>query len=258
MKRILCLLSAIGAIALTGSAVHAADLGMRPYAPPPPPPAYSWTGFYFGANGGFGGDRYEYPFSVGAIPALALGPVSGTSTLNSSGFFGGAQLGYNWQFAPAWVVGVESDFDLADIQGMAITNTTSPAASGSLGTRLDWFGTVRGRVGVLVTPSALLYATGGWAYGHTTSMANASALGLSVGASVGQDQNGWTVGGGLEYALNQWISFKTEYLFVNLGSNTVASGVSAGVPFSLSEKTTVHTVKAGLNLKLGSWGTWGL
>jgi outer membrane immunogenic protein len=245
------LLTTVAAIALTSSAVRAADLGIRRYAPPPLP-LNSWTGFYFGVNGGFGGDRYEYPFSVGAIPALGLGPVSGTSTLNSSGFFGGVQAGYNWQFAPAWVAGVETDFDLADVEGKATTNTTSPTASGSIGTRLDWFGTVRGRVGFLVTPSALVYATGGWAYGHTTSSANAAALGLSVGASVGKNQNGWAAGGGLEYALNQRLSFKTEYLFVDLGSSTIASGVSAGVPFTLGEKTTAHTVKAGLNLKLGS------
>ncbi len=179
--------------------------------------------------------------------------------MNSSRFFGGGQLGYNWQFAPAWVVGVESDFDLADIQGMASTATTSPTASGNLGSRLDWFGTVRGRAGYLVTPNALLYATGGWAYGHTTSTANAAALGLSVGSSVGNDLNGWTVGGGLEYAMNPWLSFKTEYLYLDLGTTTVASGAAAGVPFSISEKTTVHTVKAGLNFKLGSFGSgWGL
>ena len=64
---------------------------------------------------------------------------------------------------------------------------------------------------------------------------------------------------GLEYALNPRVSFKTEYLFVNLGSATLANGISGGVPFSLSEKTTVHTVKVGLNFKLGSWDSgWGL
>jgi outer membrane immunogenic protein len=257
VKRGLSLLTTIAVMALTTSAVHAADLGMRPYAPPPPAlPVSNWTGFYFGVNGGFGGDRYQYPFSVGAIPALGLGPVSGTSTLNSSGGFGGAQAGYNWQFAPAWVAGVEADFDGADIQGMATTTTTSPTASGNIGTKLDWFGTVRGRVGYLVTPSALLYATGGWVYGHTTSTASAAALGLAISSSVGRDQNGWTAGGGLEYAVNQWLSFKTEYLFIDLGSANIASGVSGGVPFSLNEKTTVHTVKAGLNFKLtgGHWG----
>ena len=178
--------------------------------------------------------------------------------LNSSGFFGGGQIGYNWQFAPAWVAGIEGDIDDADIQGIA--STSGSGLSSSIGTRLDWFGTVRGRVGYLITPTALFYGTGGWAYGHVTSSASISASGLGAGASVGSTQtSGWTAGAGLEYALSPQVSFKTEYLFVNLGSATLANGVSGGVPFSLSEKTTVHTVKVGLNFKLGSWGSgWGL
>jgi outer membrane immunogenic protein len=250
MKRILCLLATAAAIALTSTAVHAADLAAKAYMPPPPPPAPTWTGFYLGLNGGFGGDVNKYPFTVGG--------VSGTSTLNSSGFFGGGQVGYNWQFAPAWVAGFEADLDDADIRGLA--QTSVPGASGSVGTRLDWFGTVRGRVGYLITPNALFYGTGGFAYGHATSTATATATGLaSSSASVGKDMNGWAAGAGLEYALTNWLTFKTEYMFVDLGSATLTSGISGGVPFSLSEKTTVHTVKAGINVKFGNWGGgWGL
>jgi outer membrane immunogenic protein len=251
MKRILCLLATTAAIALTSTAVHAADMAMKAYAPAPMAPPPSWTGFYLGLNGGFGGDRNTYSFSAGG--------VSGTSTLNSSGFFGGAQAGYNWQFAPAWVAGVEADIDDADIQGYA--STSGGGAAGNVGTRLSWFGTVRGRVGYLITPNALFYGTGGWAYGHVTSSAAASGGGLVAGASVGNTQTGgWTAGAGLEYAFNPSISFKTEYLFVNLGSANLANGISGGVPFSLSEKTTVHTVKAGVNFKFNSWGGngWGL
>ena len=108
-------------------------------------------------NGGFGGDQFQYPFTVGSIPALGFGATTGTSALNSSGFFGGAQIGYNWQFAPAWVAGVEADFDGADIEGKA--TTTANTFSGNVGSTFDWFGTVRARVGYLVTPTALLYAT---------------------------------------------------------------------------------------------------
>jgi outer membrane immunogenic protein len=184
MKLLPLSLSVVVAIAVGRAATHAADLGVRPaYSPPPPlPPAYSWTGFYLGANGGFGGDKFQYPFSIGGpIPALGIpAATSGTSTLNSSGFFGGGQAGFNWQAGSAWVLGVESDFDGADIEGKAATSAT--LFSGSVGTKLDWFGTVRGRVGFLVTPSALLYGTGGWAYGHTTNSANAAAFGLAVPA----------------------------------------------------------------------------
>jgi len=171
--------------------------------------------------------------------------------LTSSGFFGGGQAGFNWQAAPTWVLGVEGDFDAANIEGKA--NTSATLFSGSVGTTLDWFGTVRGRVGFLVTPSALFYGTGGWAYGRTTSSANAAGLGLAATGSVGHEKNGWTAGGGLEYAFNQWLSFKTEYLFLDLGTDSLVNGTVAGVPFSVSEKTTVHTVKAGINVRFGGW-----
>ncbi len=250
MKPIRCLLSAIGAVVLLGSTAYAADLGARPVYMPPPqppePPVYSWTGFYFGANGGFGGNRYEYP--------TAVGPVSGTAKLNSSGFFGGAQVGFNWQVLPAWVVGVESDFDAADIEGMA--NASTGFAAASAGTKLDWFGTVRGRAGVLITPQTLLYATGGWAYGHTTTSANASLTGVaSANISIGTFRNGWTAGAGVEYALNPWLSFKTEYLYLDLGTADLVNTTVAGVPFVLNEKATVNTLKVGFNLKFGGLGS---
>ena len=66
MKRILCLLATTAAIALTSTAVHAADMAVKAYAAPLPPPP-SWTGFYLGLNGGFGGDRNQYPFTVGGV-----------------------------------------------------------------------------------------------------------------------------------------------------------------------------------------------
>ncbi len=253
MKRALCSLAMIGALAF-GASAHAADLDGRPMpsAPAPLAPAYSWTGFYIGGNGGFGGDQFSYPFTIGAIPALGLGATTGTSTLKSSGFFGGGQAGFNWQVTPAWVLGFETDFQASDIQSTATTTTNT--FTGSLGTKLDWFGTARGRAGFLVTPQFMLYGTGGWAYGHTTSSANAAAFGLAAIASSGHNKSGWTAGGGLEYAVTPWLSVKTEYLYLDLGTDIIASGTAAGVPFSLSEKTTAHTVKVGVNVKLGDWG----
>jgi outer membrane immunogenic protein len=246
MKWTLVSLAAVGAVVLGVSTAQAADLAPMPMykAPMLPPPAYSWTGFYVGANGGFGGNKFDYP--------VTAGPASGTASLNSSGFFGGGQIGYNWQLSPLWVVGLETDFDEADIEGKATASTALGGASA--GSKIDWFGTVRGRAGALVTPNTLLYATGGWAYGHTTTSASAALLGVGAATSIGSNQNGWAVGGGLEYAFNSWLSFKTEYLYVDLGTSTLVSGAAGAVPFSLSEKATAHTVKAGINIKLGDLG----
>ena len=239
-KRILSV--AICTLAFGVPAAYAADLAPPPVykAPPLLPPAYSWSGFYVGANGGFGGNNVTYSSAIAGIPESA--------SLNSSGFLGGGQVGFNWQLAPMWVIGAETDFDATDISSNA--TATVPFATASAGTKIDWFGTVRGRAGVLVTPTALLYATGGWAYGHTTSSATATALGFTESVSSGNMQNGWTAGGGLEYAINPWLSLKTEYLYVNLGSANL-SGTEDGVPLTLTEKTAFHTVKAGLNFKFG-------
>jgi outer membrane immunogenic protein len=236
----------IGALALSASAVYGADMGPPPVykAPPPLLPPYTWTGFYIGANGGFGGNNVNYSATVAGFPANA--------TLNSSGFLGGGQAGFNWQVSPLWVIGVETDFDGTDISSNA--SATGPFATATAGTKVDWFGTVRGRAGFLVAPNVLLYGTGGWAYGHTTSSASAVLLGAGAGVSSSSTQNGWTAGGGLEYAFNPWLSFKTEYRYVDLGTANLASGAVGPVVFSVNEKTTFHTVTAGLNFKFGAWG----
>jgi outer membrane immunogenic protein len=236
----------IGALALSASAVYGADMAPPPLykALPPLPPPYFWTGFYIGANGGFGGNNVNYSATVAGFPANA--------TLNSSGFLGGGQAGFNWQVSPLWVIGVETDFDGTDISSNA--SATGPFATATAGTKVDWFGTVRGRAGFLVTPNVLLYGTGGWAYGHTTSSASAALLGAGAGVSSSSTQNGWTAGGGLEYAFNPWLSFKTEYRYVDLGTANLASGAVGPVVFSVNEKTTFHTVTAGLNFKFGAWG----
>jgi outer membrane immunogenic protein len=243
MKQLL--FAAIGIVVFGASAACAADMGPPVYKAPypvPPPPLYSWTGFYVGANGGFGGNNVNYSSTIAG--------VTGNTSLNSSGFLGGGQAGFNWQVAPSWVIGVETDFDGTNISSNASAST--PFASANAGTKTDWFGTVRGRAGFLVTPVALLYGTGGWAYGHTTSSATATAFGFTESVSSANMQNGWTAGGGLEYAINPWLSLKTEYLYVNLGSANL-SGVEDGVPITVTEKTAFHTVKAGLNFKFGGW-----
>lgn len=192
-----------------------------------------WTGLYVGANGGVGGNKVDYPFNIGGYMPSA--------SLTSSGGFGGAQIGYNYQFAPAWVVGAEADIDGSNIEGLL----KASALGGSLavGTKLDWFGSVRGRVGYLLTPSALLYGTGGWAFGHTTSSITLDPIGS---ISRGHDKSGWTVGAGLEYALTPHLSAKAEYLYQDLGTDVIGSIPSTA---SLSETTTVNIVKAGLNYR---------
>ena len=109
--------------------------------------------------------------------------------------------------------------------------------------KLPWFGTVRGRLGYSAGDS-LFYVTGGYAYGSVKTQI--SALGAT--ARTEKTQDGYAVGGGIETPFKllglfgpQWTS-KTEYLYVDLGSNTeTVSGVTA------STKVTEHIFRTGLN-----------
>jgi outer membrane immunogenic protein len=131
----------IAAAMLTGGLIgtgSAADLPARPVLKAAPVPVWSWTGFYIGIHAGFGGNKYEYPFDAPIVP------TSGSLSVTSSGGFGGGQIGYNWQTSN-WVFGIEADIAWASIEGQITASATGVAASA--GTKLEWFGTVRGRLG---------------------------------------------------------------------------------------------------------------
>ena len=223
----------------------AADLGVRrPVQTFAPTPASSWTGFYAGANAGFGGDKFEYPATIGGTSASA--------NLTSSGGFAGGQIGYNWQYDPEWLIGVETDLQGSGIEGTL--GLSSPAVgSASVSSKLNYFGTVRGRWGWIATPNLLLYGTGGFAYGRTTSSVSASALGFTASADVHNNRTGWTAGAGAEYAITPALSLKTEYLYVDLGTENVVNATLLGVPTRIDETATFHTIKAGLNYRFGTF-----
>ena len=158
-----------------------------PVAPAPPP--YSWTGFYAGINGGYGWGRTST--SIAALdPASAqfingnlsqnFAPNQFETTLHQRGGIVGGQIGYNWQFSPRWVAGIETDLQYAHVDGSdskilylipTFFGTNFPFVLNSERT-LQWFGTLRGRIGYLATPDLLLYATAGLAYGKTSAGAN--------------------------------------------------------------------------------------
>jgi outer membrane immunogenic protein len=216
------------AACLSVLSASAADLPSRKEPPPvyyPPPPIFTWTGIYAGLNLGGGWlDRYDY--------GHWLAPSSAS---NSGGVVGGAQIGYNYQFTPLFVAGLEADFQGSGVggggnQGWGATRS------------VDWFGTVRGRAGVsMLNAQLLLYGTAGFAYGDLR--LNYGWLGSQ--ARVG---TGWTAGGGLEYAfLPNW-SAKVEYLYTNIGANYDSIYVA---PFIVESQQRAHlnTVRAGVNYR---------
>ena len=177
MIRTLLLSTAISLVAIGGA--FAADLpntkGEPVYAPPPPPPP-TWTGFYIGVNGGYGGDRFVYPLD-GALTYEGVTELGGNGNANitSSGFLAGGQIGYNYQFQNSnFVLGGEADIDWTSIRGQLGASVTANAAngdsltaSGYAGSHLEYLGTARVRLGYAFG-NLLPYITGGFAYGQTS------------------------------------------------------------------------------------------
>ncbi|MFG1477927.1 outer membrane protein [Xanthobacter sp. V4C-4] len=225
MKRFLLASVALAAFVAPAAA---ADLATKYPVKAIAAPVFSWTGFYIGANAGYGGDKFNYDLYALTVPVAS-------ASITSSGWFVGGQLGYNYQFANNVVVGLETDIQWSDISG---TVTIGPVSAGST---VDYFGTIRGRLGYALD-RFLPYITGGAAYGRTSTDVN------YLVASVGKATTswGWTIGGGVEYAItNNW-TFKTEYLYVDLGS---ANNIGSIGGISLDNDTKFHTVKAGVNYK---------
>src|SRR2546430_7043982 len=169
MKRILA--TVILTTALTAPGL-AADLAARTYTKTPAlAPISNWSGLYLGGNLGYGWGDGNTDFSFLPSP-LEFGRNNTTLGVRSTGVTGGAQLGYNWQIG-SLVTGLEADIQGSDIKGSARATPTfagsadlDPDGLLSSEQKLSWFGTVRGRLGVTVTPDLLLYGTGGLTYGH--------------------------------------------------------------------------------------------
>jgi outer membrane immunogenic protein len=225
MKKVFATLVAAGTLIAAQSAA-AADLSVAPLYKAPPPqvsPAYNWTGFYLGANGGGGWGRSWWQ--------------SQSTAIDLSGVQLGGTAGYNWQFGNA-VLGLEADIDWSNLKGSSGT-TPCPGCS----TSDSWLSTVRGRAGYAFG-SVLPYLTGGLAVGDI----RASAPGFA-GAST--TNAGWTLGGGIEVALPGNWSAKAEYLHADLGK----FNCGAGCGISPTNNVSMHddVVRAGLNYHFG-WG----
>ena len=219
-------------LTLNAGSAFAADLSIRKEPPAPPAPIVNWTGLYVGLNLGGGwnaNNDYNNNWAPYFDPRFPAGPrnfffwPSGSgSNNNTGGLLGGGQVGYNHQMN-AFVAGVETDIQGSTIRSGNSGNTIfypSPFPHGLLvpllpgnggNVRLPWFGTARGRIGYLVTPELLVYATGGFAYGEVEAW--------QWGEQWNNTRIGWTVGGGLEWMFTPNWSAKIEYLYTDLSGN---------------------------------------
>jgi outer membrane immunogenic protein len=250
-----------------------------------PAKGHSWEGLYLGANAGYAwgtGSKLD-PAASGIQTGFLDGPaqlaaqLAGLAPLglNAKGSLVGGQIGYNWQVG-ALVWGIETDLDEAHVSSSATRNSNNPVIgfppfgiqtrlSGSAS--LDTFGTVRGRIGWTPFDRNLFYATGGLAYGHASSSVGISqneALGDTFTSSSGtaaKTLEGWTIGGGWEWALAANWSIKTEYLYYDLetlhySANPISGIAFMGPPFTFttfnpSTEFKGNIFRAGLNWRFG-------
>jgi outer membrane immunogenic protein len=293
MKKLL--LTSVMFVALIAPAA-AADLARPVYARPVAVavPVYTWTGFYIGGNVGGAWENTETnystvstpapnppgfqdvfgqggPLNVGGLPAvdsaIAQGFIPTSLGNRHPGLFtAGGQAGYNFQINQ-FVLGAEADINWfndgvrttgfnAPPNIINLTNTDSQSAG------LRWIGTLRGRLG-WAADRALFYATGGLAYGKAVASSNAtSSLGNITDVFAGDAsgvRTGYTVGGGLEYALINNVTIKAEYLYYNLGTatyevapaNVFAAG--EGLHITANQKFDGSLVRFGLNYKFGNY-----
>jgi len=274
-------------LALFASTALCVTFGFAQTADAASPAIYSWTGFYAGGNLGYSSGKADTTAAVSPynVPCSSLrggctSALGGSNSisLNPNGLIGGGQVGYNWQFAPSWLAGIEADWQWSGQKdsgfgGFTGTNPfvqnggTCPCPASTQTTditaitaKLSWFGTVRGRVG-LVSNNILLYGTGGLAYGrvsvlgNNTSNATADTFSVTYSTpfSYSNTKTGWTAGGGIEAVIgaSNW-TWKLEYIHIDLGS--IGGGSFGSVPAVTlnTSKFTDEIVRVGLNYRFGA------
>ncbi|HXC27980.1 MAG TPA: outer membrane beta-barrel protein, partial [Stellaceae bacterium] len=225
---------------MTGAAAAASLLAsMAPAVAQAPMAMGDWSGFYIGANVGAGTQNTNFSYNP-AIPGGPAGALTTTSgNFNHEGPFGGGTLGYNWQFGPGWVWGLEGDIDGDGNRGYS---TCVPTTTAHCSLANNWVGTVRGRLGWLAMPNAMLFVTGGAAFGDIKTTA--------PGPTNNDTTNvGWTAGAGLEYMFAPQWSVKLEYRHTDLGSASTAipAAVTGGVATSAKVDWTTDSALLGFN-----------
>lgn len=238
--------SAVAALVATCSMATAADLGG--YAPPLQP-VYErdalpdiWRGLYIGLNAGYG-------FSNNDSSNLSGPGVAGNfGSMEPEGLLAGGLVGFNVQYG-ALVLGAEADLAYSDISDSAGGPVGGTGYFAGATTDINWLSTLRGRLGYAVGPT-LLYVTGGLAFADVDHTVLATNGVNSVAMSSSGIDTGYTVGGGIERALGGGWSTKLEYLYVDLGDETL-SGISIpdNTAFTSKTETEFHTVRLGVNYK---------
>jgi outer membrane immunogenic protein len=275
-----------GAFGVAGAAADEMTVAPAAFITAPTGPLH-WTGFYVGANGGYGWDSSAVTYSpndaasqAGTCGGVGRGKCIPDATFQMRGGLAGGQAGFNWQINSMWVTGVEADYQWANITAQGVSSfhlgnvgSANTATNMIANEAVKSFGTVRVRMGVEPANPFLFYGTAGLAFGQVSETFSTQSAGSGTLASGGFSYSclagascfggtssktlvGWTVGGGGEYALTSNLTFKAEVLFVDLGvprATVVAQNTVAGTSPASFTATFLPAgflvARGGLNLK---------
>ena len=187
--------------------------------------AGEWTGVYIGIGGGMGAAVHDLTFENGPlVPAPAFGAE--LSGIGGEGAFFSLGAGADYQVNSRFVVGAFFDYDWANIESDVLNLQIGPpvniAAEANIEVEDVW--SVGGRLGYLVTPSTMLFLSGGYSRADISDLTlSASGLGGFGGltlAGVG-DFDGYFIGGGAEIKLTKSLSIKGEYRYTDFDDETI-------------------------------------
>jgi outer membrane immunogenic protein len=257
MKRVI-LAIVFGAVA---TSANAADLPERAYVKAPAiAPTTSWGGLYAGAT--LGARWTDAKWTLTNFTGAGAGdPAEGPNGVgvNSTAARIGGLVGYNWQVSPIYVLGVEADFAWADNKASLAGfpgAQLSDIGNDTVSVKLGWDASIRARFGALLTPSTLLYLTGGVAWQEIktdTFCQNTSGLcsqgGTAFAGSTSATKTGWTVGAGVETLLwSKWTA-RAEYRYSDFGKAAAFLPPAPNTGFDATVDVKTHTALVGIAYK---------
>lgn len=258
MKHLAIALLAVTSLVGLCQIASAADL---PVKAPVAPPAPSWNGLYVGVGLGDRWGTTQWTTTQADFTNPVPLDASSPHDFNHNAFYFSGYIGYNFQFGN-WITGVEGDLGwgnsedtLNGFAGLNINNPPTPTDSSSV--KIKWDGSIRGRLGYLVTPTVLVYVTGGWAFQNINSAASCTTNtgwcnGVNVqSTSIDQTLNGWTIGGGMEAMLvPNWL-LRLEGRYSDFGTQTNTYLNVAPDLIRADLRTTTGIMRVGLAYKFG-------
>ena len=243
------------AASILATPAFAADLplpGPAPVAPAYRPVIYDWSGIYVGGLVGAG--MMNDTFTQTTTTAL-LTAGSATKT-NPWGLIGGPEAGINVEFAPV-VIGIEGTWTASSFTGTQVTPSLLPTISVNDTSASHWYATATGRIGYAAN-DILFYVKGGAAWMRATYTEQTAAGGIMAMQSINDTRSGFTVGGGFEYGLNENLSLKLEYDFLDFGTKTYSfnnlsytpfGGALTAVALPAAVKSMTNIVSLGVNYR---------